>query len=91
MFGKNGRTVELPVELGKKYRDNVSGWEGTATACYLYMNGCIRVELAAKDDKGAPQSYVFDQEQVAEVEAPKVEKKAPSPTGGPRDNAAVPR
>ncbi|HEY3925243.1 MAG TPA: hypothetical protein VGL75_11840 [Acidothermaceae bacterium] len=79
------------IVLGRKYRDTVSGWEGIATARYEYLNGCVRYQLDAKDDKGAPQGYVFDEQQVAEVEAPAVEREPARRTGGPRDNAAVAR
>lgn len=81
----------MKIKLGNRYRDSVSGWEGTATARYDYMNGCTRIELAAKDKDGAPVSYVFDIEQMVVVDAPPVQRSAPSPTGGPRDNQAVSR
>lgn len=79
------------IVLGNRYRDSVSGWEGVATARYEYMNGCVRIELAATDKDGAPKSYVFDQEQVIAVDAPPVERAPKVPSGGPRDNTPVQR
>lgn len=77
-------TIELPVTMGEKYRDTVSGWEGTATAVIVYMNGCIRVETSGQDKDGKPIGYMFDQEQLVHVDAPPVERKAPALTGGDR-------
>jgi hypothetical protein len=83
--------VELSVTLGNRYKDSVTGFEGVATACYIYMNGCIRVELMALDKDGVPKAYVFDQEQMLEVKGAPVERKAATPTGGPRGTTPVKR
>lgn len=83
--------VVLPVTLGHRYRDVVSGFEGVATACYVYMNGCFRVQLEGVDKDNLPKGYVFDQEQCEEVAAPPLNKKAPSATGGSRDSSPVTR
>src|SRR5690606_28912759 len=32
-------------KLGDRARDKASGWEGTVVAFYLYMNGCVRLEI----------------------------------------------
>lgn len=79
------------IELGKRYRDTVSGWEGVVTARYEYMNGCIRYEVSAKDKDGKPEAFVFDEQQIEAVEAAPVERAPARRTGGPRDSAAVPR
>lgn len=79
------------LELGATYKDNVSGWEGVLTAVYVYMNGCVRVSLDGKDDKGAPKGYSFDQEQIEFVQVPIVKTKKAQPSGGPRDNRPVAR
>lgn len=78
------------VVLGDRYRDRVSGWEGTATARYEYLNGCVRIELSAADKDGKPESFVFDVQQIEPVDEPPVVVKA-GRTGGPRDNRPVPR
>lgn len=56
------------IELGTMARDTVSGWEGTVTARYEYLNGCERYEVGARDKDGKPESFVFDVQQL-EVEA----------------------
>lgn len=80
----------IDVELGAKYRDRVSGWEGTATAEYRYMNGCTRVELSATDKEGAPKSFVFDVEQIERLDIAPVRTKV-TRTGGPRSSTPVAR
>ena len=79
------------LELGARYRDNVSGWEGVLTACYVYMNGCVRCELADKDDKDQPKSFVFDQEQLTLVVAKPIKTQRATPSGGSRDSEPVAR
>lgn len=79
------------LRLGEKYRDKVSGWGGILTARYEYLNGCVRVELSAKDKDGEPKAFVFDEEQVELVaDAPAVEIERRK-TGGPQSNRPVAR
>lgn len=88
------------VELGSKVRDRVSGWEGTATARYEYLNGCERYEVSAHDKDGKPEGFVFDVQQL-EVLAPPAAELVRRPeavpatpqrrTGGPRSSAPVAR
>ena len=56
----------MPVELGRKYRDTISGWEGVATGRYDYLNGCQRVSLSGAKD-GKPEEYVFDVQQLIDI------------------------
>ena len=79
------------LEIGARYRDTVSGWEGVLTAVYVYMNKCVRVELSAVDDKGQPKGFVFDNEQVTLVVSTPVVTKPAQPSGGPRDSSPVAR
>lgn len=81
----------MAIKLGKKYRDQVSGWEGIATAKYEYLNGCVRVELSASDDKGAPKGYVFDQQQIELVQKAKTVTVERKKTGGPPISSPVAR
>lgn len=78
------------IKLGERYRDTVSGWEGIATARYEYMNGCVRIEISAKDKDGKPEGFVFDHQQIeaAKGDTVKVERRA---TGGPQTNTPAPR
>jgi hypothetical protein len=52
----------LTVELGKKAKDTVTGFEGIATARFTYLNGCVRIELQppVKDGKMV-DAAVFDE------------------------------
>lgn len=80
------------ITLGQQYRDSVSGWTGTATARYEYLNGCVRFEISDRDKDGKPESFVFDEQQLEPVEEGPVSAfPAPRPTGGPRDNRPVAR
>lgn len=72
------------LQLGSKYKDTVSGWTGTLTAVYFYLNGCVRGSIDAKDKDGQPKGYVFDEEQLQLLAAKP--KATPSKSGGPRDN-----
>jgi hypothetical protein len=77
------------LELGKKYRDTVSGWEGIATCQLKYMNGCVRYDLEGSDKDGQPKGFVFDGEQL-ELVGEGIELD-PTPTGGDRSNIPVAR
>lgn len=75
------------LELGAKARDRISGFEGTLTGRFEYLNGCIRWQLSGHRGAGPdlePKDYIFDEEQVELVTA---DDKAPrgAPSGGPRD------
>ena len=75
---------------GDRVRDEVSGWEGVATAKYLYQNGCVRYEVNGADKDGKPDGFVFDEQQLVVIEA----RRQPAPlasTGGPRGNRPVAR
>lgn len=76
------------VRLGSKYRDTISGWEGVAECKTEWLNGCVRVGLAAADKDGAPVNHVFDVEQIEPVKIAPVVK--PTRTGGGRDDATRP-
>lgn len=81
----------MRIELGTRCSDTVSGWSGVATARYEYMNGCVRYEVAAADKDGKPESFVFDEQQLVQVDEPAVERAAARPTGGDRSSTPVPR
>lgn len=83
--------MNTDVILGGRYRDHVSGWEGTATARYEYMNGCVRIEISGADKDGKPESFVFDVQQIEPVEPQLAEPATTQATGGPRSNRPVPR
>ena len=71
------------VELGKKYRDPISGFEGTATGRYEYLHGCVRWQLSGNIN-GEPKDFVFDEPQLEAIATPKPLKPTRG-TGGPKD------
>lgn len=66
------------LELGKRYRDIASGFEGIASSKHEYLNGCLRVALQGPSVEGkipdAPWNglgdwRLFDVEQVELVDS----------------------
>lgn len=74
------------VILGKRYRDDISGFEGVATAEYVYLNGCVRIQVTgeSKDNK-APDELVFDIEQLSAVKSERKPMGKRSGGGGIRE------
>lgn len=83
--------TEDELTLGNRYSDPISGWEGTATARYEYLNGCVRVELSGADKDGKPDAYVFDVQQLVAVDQPSAATVERRESGGPQSNRPVPR
>lgn len=54
------------VKLGKKYRDKVNGFEGTAISTQEWLHSCTRVTLSAMHD-GDIKEFTFDEPQLEEV------------------------
>lgn len=79
----------MPVELGAKVRDTVSGFVGVATCRYEYMNGCVRFEVSAADKDDKPCGFVFDVEQLEVLESST--RSTPAPHGGERSSTPVKR
>ncbi len=77
--------------LGGKYKDVISGFEGTAIAITEYLYACRRVSLSSLDKMGCVVDYTFDEEQLENqrgvVNAPH-KKKASVKTGGTRPGPA---
>lgn len=61
-FGTSKKqTYESDVKLGERYRDTVSGFEGTATGAFFYLHGCERVTLEQwVETAGELRELVFD-------------------------------
>lgn len=68
------------IKLGKKYRDTVTGFEGTATSRHEYLNGCVRFGLEAmvKEPGTKPAIMTFDEPQLEELSG-----KRPAASGAP--------
>ena len=67
------------IELGRKYRDNVHGIEGIATASTAYLTGCTRVCLERVHD-GQILTDWFDETALIGAHLSPAEQKP----GGPR-------
>lgn len=67
--------------LGRRYKDNITGFEGTAVSRTEYLYGCVRVALEGLDGN-KPYVEWFDEQRLIDVvtEEP-VETTAT--TGGP--------
>lgn len=82
---------QMPIELGDKVKDQVTGFSGIVIARVEYLHGCIRFEV--QPDKlldGKPsESSQFDEPQLTLVSKAKVdvsERPTPEykPPGGPK-------
>lgn len=49
------------INLGDKCRDQVTGFEGVATARVEYLNGCVRYALEAPKEGSVEELYFDDQ------------------------------
>ena len=66
-FGQS--TFRSDVKLGERYRDTVSGFEGTATAVYFFLHGCERVQLENwQAQAGELRELSFDAPRLVHVE-----------------------
>lgn len=61
------------VELGKRYKDSITEFEGVATSRTVYLNGCVRIGL---EGKGKPGEAIFFDE-------PRLVATSPATAGGP--------
>ena len=70
------------IILGEKYRDEQTGYEGTATALYFFQYGCERVTIETLDP-GRKQlvQETFDAPRLVHVETGK--RATVTRTGGP--------
>ncbi len=77
----------MHVQLGKRYRDSLTGFAGVATSRSEYLYGCVRVCLE-KSVEGKPEEFFFDEQRLVAVEDD-VAVTTTARTGGSRP--AVPR
>jgi hypothetical protein len=72
------------IELGKKYKDSITGFEGVATSRTTYISGCVHVGLQAPVDKDGkvPDTAFFDEE--------RIDPESKVKTGGPADHPPQP-
>jgi hypothetical protein len=69
---------DATVELGKEVTDSLTGFKGIATGRFVFMNGCIRIEVTPTTLKdGVPlEAQSFDEQRLT--------PKSKAPAGGPR-------
>lgn len=83
--------IKFEHEMGAKVEDKVTGFQGTVTGAFTFINGCKRyaVEARVKDGEShtKPEELVFDEDRLQGIREAKTEipKK---PTGGPRPSPA---
>jgi hypothetical protein len=70
----------MTAQLGKKYRDTISGYVGVATSITEYLYGCRRIGLNALVE-GEPKEFLFDEPGLELVESE--QRPAQQDTGGP--------
>lgn len=70
------------VELGQKYKDTFTGFEGIATCRSVYLYGCVRIQLEGMSKEGEPQEFWFDEQRLVSLDLKPVQTDAL--TGGPR-------
>ncbi len=73
------------IDLGKRYRDRITGFTGIATARHEYLNGCVRISLmptVLADGKPIDGQSFDSQDMVLVDDGVAVVAR---PTGGPGD------
>jgi hypothetical protein len=68
--------VSSEVTFGQKYRDEITHYQGTATARTCYMNGSIKVCLERPGKDLTPQEAWFEESRLTPVDP-----DAPGPVG----------
>lgn len=71
----------MSVQLGKRYRDSLTGIEGIATSRTTYLYGCVRVGLETLAKEGEPKDLWFDEQRLVDEAGNPVDTDAT--TGGP--------
>lgn len=78
--------AESTTVLGAKYRDRITGYEGTAVARTEYLSKCVHVELerglAEPGKEGTPEGFWFDEERLERVDAEPYVDKGPKRSPG---------
>lgn len=63
------------IELGKKVKDNITGFEGTTIARAEYLNGCIQYQLESNEPTKPGCDIWIDEQRLM----PKEKKKKEQP------------
>lgn len=61
------------IELGRTYKDKITGFEGVATGYVQYITGCNQALLAKKaSDDGTLKNTWFDEQRLDVMKAKKI-------------------
>lgn len=82
--GKKGEREGPPIEFGRLYRDEITGFEGRATGYCSYISGCDQVLIVPTLDKEGKHraGMWFDDDRLIDVEAATAVRRE-SGRGGP--------
>lgn len=84
MFDSGKENYKTDIKLGEKYRDKITGIQGTAVSVSFYMHACERVVMQTFNEKEQEiKEYGFDAPQLIHIET-REEVRATRP-GGPGD------
>lgn len=84
-------TFQTEIELGQKYRDTATGFEGTASAIYFFRHGCERVALKSLNGNAELVECVFDAPELEHIATGRKVELVEKKTGGPHDRTPVAR
>lgn len=71
------------VELGSQCRDTITGFTGTATARYEFLNGCVRYQLEKAGGDTGVIELVFDEQRLNVIATPESEPVKSDKGGAP--------
>lgn len=77
------------MDYGSTVEDRISGFKGTITAFFVYMYGCVRINVeSSKLKDGVPITRIFDEPQLKLVKSKKKVKNdtEEEPKYGHRDD-----
>jgi len=76
------------IKLGNVVQDPITGFEGTVTGIYHYLEGCRRVQVTPKLDKDGKwrEAQTFDEPTLDTINDEAYVRKEPDDPGGPKDN-----
>lgn len=64
----------MKIELGRTYKDKITGFSGVATGYVEYITGCNQALIAPRSDGGKIESAWFDVQRLKlDEDIPKVE------------------
>ncbi len=73
MFDSGKETYKSDIKLGEVYRDQQTGFEGTATGIYFFQHACERVNLETYDPKSREvKDHTFDAPRLVHVKTEQV-------------------